>query len=172
MMKQHGYDPLIMPADVDETLHFPMSPESAVMYLAFKKAAHIATTLNNSDPVRIIAADTVVVYENTIIGKPENREDARRILTQLRDDHHHVITGVCILDTDTKCKQCFYEKTAVYFSSYTDAELEAYLDTPEPYDKAGAYAIQGTFRQYIHHIEGDYDNVVGFPWSRIKTYLE
>jgi len=170
MMKQHGYQPVIRPADVDETLHGNISPEAAVMYLAFKKAAWVASYENDSN-ARIIAADTVVVFQNRIIGKPADRQEAWNILSSLRSNHHSVITGVCILDTDHSLKRCFYEKTAVYFKPYTDVELSDYLATSEPYDKAGGYAIQGTFQTYIDHIEGDYNNVVGFPWAKIQPYL-
>lgn len=169
MMKNNGYNPEIMPAKVDETLPYEMTPESAVMYLAFKKAMYVKERVSENN--LIIAADTVVVYDGKIIGKPENKDDAFNILSKLRLNHHYVITGVCIIDTTTNTKNCFYEITTVYFTDYTDEELLDYLDTDEPYDKAGAYAIQGTFSKYIDHFEGDYDNVVGFPWNTIKSFL-
>lgn len=170
MMKKNGYNPTIMPADVNESLPYYMSPESAVMFLALKKAMYVKERVTTDN--LIIAADTVVVYNEKIIGKPLNKKDAFNILNKLRANHHYVITGVCIIDTTEDTKTCFYEKTAVYFTYYTDEELNDYLDTDEAYDKAGAYAIQGTFSKYVDHFEGDYDNVVGFPWKSIEHFLK
>ena len=181
MMQQHGFDPEIRPADVDENLPFYMTPEASVMYLAFKKAIHTATFHYKPDSI-YISADTIVEYKGQIIGKPHDSDDAFCTLQTLRNNVHHVITGVCILETDPaqgsaplpsfKKKECFYESTSVFFKDYSDDELLAYINTAEPYDKAGGYAIQGTFGKYIDHIEGDYDNVVGFPRKRISEFLK
>ncbi|MDO4485763.1 MAG: Maf family protein [Bacillota bacterium] len=169
MMKKNGFNPQIIPAYVVEQLPINMSPEAAVMYLALKKAAYIDAATNGSH--LIIAADTVVVHDNIILGKPESKEHAYEMLSKMKNDHHNVMTGVCIIDTYSYTKQCFFDKTSVYFRNYSDRELNAYINTDEPYDKAGGYAIQGTFSKYIDHIEGDYNNVVGFPWYRIKPFL-
>ena len=170
MMNKHGYYPQIIPAHVNETLPIAMNPKAAAMYLAYKKADFV---FNSAKPENstIIAADTIVVHDNVIIGKPENKDEAFRTLRTLREKAHHVITGVCILDTEKNTKECFNEDTAVFFKYYSDSELLEYITTSEPYDKAGGYAIQGTFRKYVDHIEGDFDNVVGFPWNRIKKFL-
>lgn len=177
MMKKNGYEPEIIPADVDETILIDMSCESAAMAMALKKAAYIAeqicadeNTYYNEGAV-IIAADTIVVYGNEIMGKPVDQDDAYRMLSKLRCSHHQVMTGVSIIDTAENRKICFCDTTLVYFKDYTDEELLAYVKTSEPYDKAGGYAIQGTFGKYIDRFEGDYDNVVGFPWYRVKEYL-
>lgn len=170
IMNNNGYYPKIIPADVDETLPFAMNPKAATMYLAYKKADFVLNTAE-SDINTIIAADTIVVYNNIIIGKPKNRDDAFNTLCTLKGKAHHVITGVCILDTKKNIKECFNEDTTVFFKDYNNRELIDYINTSEPYDKAGGYAIQGTFKKYIDHIEGDFDNVVGFPWSRIKEFL-
>ena len=181
IMKDHGFDPEIRPANVDETLPFGMTPEASVMYLAFKKALHTAALHYKPNSI-YIAADTIVEYKGRIIGKPQDSDDAFSTLQKLRNDVHHVITGVCILETDPAHdsspppsfakKECFYESTSVFFKDYSDDELLAYVNTAEPYDKAGGYAIQGTFGKYIDHIKGDYDNVVGFPWKRISAFLK
>ena len=177
MMKNNGYEPEIIPADVDETILIDISCESAAMAMALKKAAYIAEQINadenpdyNDDAV-IIAADTIVVYGAEIMGKPVDQDDAYRMLSKLRNNYHQVMTGVAIIDTSKKLKICFCDMTLVYFKDYTDEELLAYVKTSEPYDKAGGYAIQGTFGKYIDRFEGDYDNVVGFPWYRVKEYL-
>ena len=174
MMKEKGYTPVIMPADVNEDLPFEMSMESSVMYLAAKKALWVENKLkeqNSADGQLIIAADTVV-YKNKIIGKPEDPCDAFRTLSSLQSDYHYVATGVCLIKAGEPVRKTFYEVTKVYFASIPDDELEAYVQTEEPYDKAGGYAIQGTFAKYIDRFEGDYNNVVGFPWARIEEELK
>lgn len=174
MMKQKGYHPAILPAEIEETLPFPMNGETSVMYLACRKALWTESALTDaqkeSAPV-IIAADTIV-YKDRIIGKPTDEKEAFETLSLLRNNWHYVITGVCLLQAGQPLRRLFYEKTKVYFRDYTEAELSSYVKTTEPYDKAGGYAIQGTFGQYVDHIEGDYENVIGFPWSRIEKELE
>ena len=182
MFRGKGIEPQVIPADIDEHLPFAMPPEAAVMYLALAKALHTAAEHQGL----IIAADTVVVYEGQIIGKPVDEEDAFRTLSRLREKTHQVITGVCVIDNaesanadapqggpavPASLKRCLYEVTDVTFGTYTDDELLAYVRTPEPYDKAGGYAIQETFGQYIDHIDGDMDNVIGFPMYRVEQYL-
>ena len=98
IMKDHGLDPEIRPADVNENLPFYMTPEASVMYLAFKKAVHTATLHYKPDSI-YISADTIVEYKGQIIGKPHDSGDAFHTLHELRNDTHHVITGVCILET-------------------------------------------------------------------------
>ena len=169
MLRREGIGAAVQPADINEELPFAMSPETAVMYLSFAKAAHVAGQRQGL----IIAADTIVVCDGEIIGKPADEADAFRILSMLRRREHQVITGVCLIDNakEPADKTCLYEVTEVFFGDYTDEELLAYVRTPEPYDKAGGYAIQETFGRYIDHIEGDLDNVIGFPMSRVKPFL-
>ena len=182
IMKKNGIEPMIMPADVNEVLPEDIGMEEAVMYLALKKALYVENMLfqedsdlqseDNSKTVQcvnpyIIAADTVV-FKDSIIGKPSDREDAFNILWDLNGKEHYVATGVCILQKGTSIRHCFCEITKVFFKEYTEEEINTYLDTDEPYDKAGAYAIQGYFGKYVDHIEGDLENVIGFPWNRIK----
>lgn len=171
MMKNKGYNPEILPADVNEELPFSMEMESAVMYLALKKALWAEKQkATDSDAPVIIAADTIV-YKDKIIGKPKSPEEAFHILSRLKNTWHYVATGVCIIKSGTLIRKTFCEITKVYFKNYSDEELQAYINTDEPYDKAGGYAIQGTFSKYIDHFEGDYNNVVGFPWKHIEREL-
>ncbi len=186
MMKQHGLDPIIQPSDVSENLPIDLEPHIAVMYLALKKALHalnqrkVMAQVNpehpllcreKGEPTHILAADTIVVFDGRIIGKPKSREEAFLTLSMLRKNPHRVITGVCMIDLKTGSKTCFYDSSTVYFTDYSDEELRAYVKTREPYDKAGGYAIQGTFGKYVDHIEGDRDNVVGLPWYRVEELL-
>ncbi len=172
MLRKNGIDAIIMPADVDETIPPFLKAQEVVMYLALKKALFVEQQIlksNLENPI-IIAADTVV-YTDKIIGKPKDRQDAFNILWELRGKEHFVSTGVCLLQAGKDIRHCFFEVTKVFFKDYSEEELNAYLDTPEPYDKAGAYAIQGEFGRYVDHIEGDLNNVIGFPWDRIKEEL-
>lgn len=173
MMKEKGYEPRIFPARVAEGIPFAMSMEAAVMYLACKKALWVEAALRDGEkksrPV-ILAADTMV-YKDRLIGKPQSRQEALDILSALRSSFHYVITGVCLLQAGQPVRRLFYEVTKVFFKDYPQEALQAYIRTEEPYDKAGGYAIQGSFGIYVDHIEGDYENVIGFPWSRIEKEL-
>lgn len=112
----------------------------------------------------IVSADTIVVLESRILGKPESREQARSYLAELSANTHTVITGICVMGKGGK--SCGYEKTQVSFASLTDAEIRDYIQTNEPMDKAGAYGIQGFGSQFITRVEGCYFNVMGFPIRR------
>ena len=178
LMRQHGFNPVVSPSQADENLPDFITPQAAVMYLAFLKAWDVAKNYIDADTepsnsYTVIGSDTVVVYDNKIIGKPIDKQDAYNTLCALRNNAHQVITGVCIIKIDGEdiTKECFYETTDVYFTDYSDEELNAYLETDEPYDKAGGYAIQGTFGNYISHFDGDYENVVGFPITKVIEHL-
>lgn len=181
IMKKNGYDPIIMPPEVDETLPRDIGMRDSVMYLALKKALSVESALLGFDfggtpaylpenPI-IIAADTIV-YKDGIIGKPIDKQHAFEILAYLRGEPHFVATGVAMIKAGQPIRKVFCEVTKVFFKEYTDEEILDYINTDEPYDKAGAYAIQGTFGKYIHHIDGELDNVIGFPWSKIQENLD
>lgn len=176
MMRTRGIEPLVMPADIEENIPKVHSMCETVMFLALKKAQDVSERLS-SMPDRpengsiIIAADTIVYKDGEIMGKPADRDDAYRMLDKLRNDFHYVVTGVALLSYGCQLTRVFAEVTKVYFKDYPDSELKAYLDTDEAYDKAGAYAIQGYFAKHIDHIEGSYENVIGFPWDRIEKEI-
>lgn len=175
MMEKNGFHTVIMPAEIDETLPEGIGMEDAVMFLSLKKAlASEKKALENNPELKghlLIAADTVV-YKDGIMGKPEDRDDARKMLLKLKDTCHYVCTGVTLLKIGEDEKHVFYETTKVYVRDFSDEDLEEYLDTDEPYDKAGAYAIQGLFAEYIDRYEGDFNTVVGFPLDRIRREME
>ncbi len=176
IMRKHGYDPLVIPADVDETVPDGIAPPDVPVYLAELKAEAVASGLSIDDGL-IISADTIVYLgeldgNGEIMGKPHDAEDGFRMLSSLRNRHHYVITGVCIIDLSSNLRRSFSEVTKVTFTDISDRELHEYLLTDEAYDKAGGYAIQGTFGKYIESFEGSYENVVGFPWDRIKKEIE
>jgi len=154
----------IKTADVDETLPDGITPEQAVEYLSKIKAQPFA---NHTDT--IIGADTVVAIDNKILGKPKDREDAFAMLRMLSGKVHSVFTGVTVIKPDREVT--FSVRTSVKFFDLSDEEINSYLNTGEPYDKAGAYGIQGKGALLVESIEGDYFNVVGLPVSRLNQYL-
>ncbi len=174
ILREAGFEPLIVRPKCDETLPENIEMCDAVMFLALKKALWVEQLLRSEDKCYdsplILAADTIV-YCNGIIGKPIDKADAYRILSLLRAREHFVATGVALIDPQSGLKRSFCEVTKVFFKDYTDDELRAYIDTDEPYDKAGAYAIQGTFSKYTDHIEGDLQNVIGLPLSRLLAEM-
>lgn len=193
MMKEHGFEPIVMPSKADESLPLHRGMTETAMFLALKKAREVeqrwlvsqaADEQSSSEenfrtaedesfrPPIIVAADTIVYYDGEIMGKPSDKEDAFRMLTALRKECHYVVTGVALVEAGAQNTRVFSDVTKVYFTDYTDKELLEYLDTEEAYDKAGAYAIQGYFSRYVDRIEGDYDNVVGFPWYRFEKELD
>lgn len=175
MMKKHGYETMIIPADIDESLDRSIPAKDAVMFLALKKALAVEKDVLSSNPELsgkvLIAADTVV-YKDEILGKPLDRENAKRMLKTLSATEHYVSTGVCIMRIGTSNKEVFCDTTKVFCKPLSDEDIEEYLDTPEPYDKAGAYAIQGIFSKHIAGYEGSFNTVVGFPIEIIKEKLD
>jgi septum formation protein len=179
MMKNNGFDPIIMPSSADETLPFELSMAQSVMFLALKKALNVEKLWldeinrreTDSEPTVLIAADTVV-YKNGIIGKPADEADALRTLKLLNNTSHFVATGVALIRPGHPKRQIFHDVTEVFFKNYKDEDIIKYLETEEPWDKAGSYAIQGLWGNYVSHIVGNYDNVIGFPWHLIKQKLE
>lgn len=123
----------------------------------------------------VLAADTVVAYSGHILGKPKDREDAFSMLSMLQGKTHSVFTGVTIVLVDKEGKAgelVFYEETTVTMHPMSEEEINRYLDTGDADDKAGSYGIQGPFAIHIKQIDGDYNNVVGFPISRIYQELK
>ena len=174
IMNRHGVEPLVMPTDADETITGDPSMTEVVEDLSRRKALACYNSIkedNRYSGYIIVAADTIV-YKDGILGKPEDAEDARRMLQSYRGTYHYVVTGITLIDTDSGNEEVLSDITRVWCKDYTDEDIEDYISRAEPYDKAGAYAIQGYFGRYIDHIEGDYENVVGLPYYRIEKILE
>ncbi len=164
----------VMISEIDESYPKELSFQQIALHIACNKAWAVQQTLNTENSRNeypILAADTIVVLENEVIGKPINRQNAIDILSKLSGKTHKVITGVCILSgTD---KKLFSEETEVSFHELSLNQIEYYIEHYKPYDKAGAYAIQewiGTVG--IKSIKGDFYNVMGLPVSRVVVELE
>lgn len=151
----------IMPSNAQE-ITTKTAPNEVVMELASIKAKDIYEKSEKQS--MIVGADTVVAYQGQILGKPTDEADAKRMLTMLSGQTHEVYTGVCVIE-DGKTKT-FYEETKVTFYEISDEQIDHYIKTGEPMDKAGSYGIQGKAAVFIKGIEGDYYNVVGFPIAR------
>ena len=159
LLERVGLRFTVAPADVDETLVPGLSPREQVMRLSRIKAEAAARSAPEGSV--ILTADTVVVLEDAILGKPKDPADARRMLKALSGRHHHVLTGVTVRSgerTETHC-----EETEVYLRPLSDGEIDAYIATGEPMDKAGAYGIQGYASLFVEKLSGDYYNVMGLP---------
>lgn len=164
---QRLYDDFtVFPADTDETLPEDIGPEFAPVFLAAQKAEAIADQFPND---LIITADTVVICQGVILGKPIDRDDAKKMLQMLSGKTHKVITGCCL--TLNSNMTTFFEESFVTMYPLKDSEIEEYLDSGEAYGKAGAYAIQGNGALLIEGIDGDYYNIVGLPIARLKREI-
>jgi len=143
-----------------------------VARLAREKAEAAAREISSNEAAIILGADTVVFADSDIFGKPANLQDARAMLRKLRGREHQVMSGIAALRLPDRAMSCGVETTRVWFADMSEAEVEAYLASGEPMDKAGAYAIQGTAGRYITRIDGCYFNVVGLPLARVWQALK
>lgn len=165
LLEQLNLSFTIQPSNVEEVMHPGQPPEKVAMDLADQKATDVSD--DHADAV-IIGADTVVVLNGQLLGKPENAEDAFSMLKSLSGQTHEVYTGVALLRTDTNAKivdrTLFYARTSVTFDELDDQEIIDYIQTGSPKDKAGSYGIQDDWGSvFVKEIHGDYYNVVGFP---------
>jgi septum formation protein len=156
----------VMSSNVDETVAPHLKPHEVVMELAMKKANEISKKHPDS---YVLGSDTVVAHGDSILGKPQSEEEAKEMLTMLSGETHSVYTGVAILNGENQT--IFYEKTDVTFWELTSTEIDGYIASEEPFDKAGAYGIQGLGAKLVKEIKGDYFSVVGLPLSRVYRAL-
>ena len=156
-------------AGVDESRREGEPAEAYVRRLAEVKARAVAARI--SPPAIVIAADTVVVMDGEVLGKPASAEDAGRMLRRLSGRTHQVLTGLAVLKILGGAARVEIETTQVTFAPLTEAEIEAYVASGEPLDKAGAYAIQGRGGRFVARVEGCYFNVVGLPLARLYRML-
>lgn len=160
----------IIVADIDETIDLNNNLVKEIEKLSFLKALKV---FESNKDATVIGADTIVVVNNEVLGKPKNEEDAFRMLKLLQNNTHSVITGVSIISS--KQSETFSTISTVYFNPMSDKEIKEYIKTKEPMDKAGSYAIQGIGSKFIKKIDGDYYSIMGFPISevyrRIQKYM-
>lgn len=162
----------IIVTDTDETIT-ETSPDRIVEDLALRKASAVFDTIEEDD-VMVIGADTIVYYDGDILGKPQNEAEAKDMISMLSDRTHQVFTGVavCIKRKGEKSVISFFEKTEVTFYHIDKFDIDEYIKTGSPMDKAGAYGIQDDFAKHVKKIDGDYNNVVGLPLSRLYQEIK
>jgi septum formation protein len=160
ILEMLGINITIVTSQVDERPHVAESPADYIIRIARSKVIDVARKFESG---LVIGADTVVVLDSKILGKPVDDEDARQMLLSLAGRWHAVMTGVALYDTATKGEVVDFEKTLVRFAPLSDMEIDWYLSTGEHTDKAGAYGIQGSAGLFIEEIAGNYHNVVGLP---------
>ena len=184
LLEQIGAEFVICPAKGEEVIT-ETDPSAVVMELSQQKAEEVAygvliyneqhADLATPQDILVIGADTVVAYENQILGKPKDEEDARRMLTMLSGKTHSVYTGVTFVFIDKEGRtgeHCYFEKTDVCMYPLKEEEIDRYIQSGDPMDKAGSYGIQGRFAIHIKEIRGDYNNVVGLPVARLYQELQ
>ena len=184
LLEQIGLEFEICPAKGEEIITKTI-PEEVVMELSKQKAEEVAAMVSSyskqhkdittPSDILVIGADTVVAYDGKILGKPKDEADAKATLTMLSGNTHSVFTGVTLVLIDKSGRAgeiVFYEKTDVKMHKMSEAEIDRYIETGEPMDKAGSYAIQGKCAIYIEKIDGDYNNVVGLPITRIYQEIK
>lgn len=159
----------VMASSIEELTLDGESPCQMVMRLAFEKGMDIASRQKND---LIISADTVVVIDNTVLGKPENEIEARKMITSLSGRTHQVITGISLINLDNNKKIIDYVISNVKFKNLSEEDINDYIRTKESLDKAGAYGIQGYGALLVDEIQGDYFNIVGLPISRLSDLLK
>ena len=167
LLQQIGIEAKVCPADFDEVSGSAVQAEDVVLANAIGKCTAVVKIKGDSLPV--IAADTVVVAEGVILGKPQNEEDAVEMLKQLSGKTHKVMTGIAVSYAGEMLAEVC--ETEVVFRELTDEEIKKYVATGEPLDKAGAYGIQGMGAVLVEKINGCYNNVVGLPLTRLQLIL-
>ena len=168
LLKMLGYEVKTIVSEIDESQISDSDNRNLVKKLSFEKAISVFYMIND-DSVPIIAADTIVDLNGNVLGKPRNRADAKNMLTSLSGSTHYVHTGITVLYNGNKITEC--NSSSVTFRNITDVEIEAYLDSNEYVDKAGAYGIQGKAGAFAQRIEGDYFSIMGLPICTLSKIL-
>ena len=158
----------VVTTGVSEDVEPGTAPKDMVEMLAKRKAGAVADTQTSG---LIIGSDTTIAFEGKILGKPTAQEDAKNILRALRGKRHQVFSGIAVIDAGSKRVETTAVITDIKMCDYSDEEIDDYVATGEPMDKAGAYAIQGKGRQLVEQIEGSFDNVAGLPLNELAGLL-
>lgn len=169
ILRKTGLNFSICTSDYKEDINLSLKPRALAKFLSRKKAETVAHKYKNAI---IIAADTFIVFKNRLLGKPHTDKEAEKMLNMLNGKAHSVITGFTIMDTASKKILSRSVETKVYFKKLGRKEINAYVRSKEPLDKAGAYAIQGLGSVFIERIDGDFLNVVGLPLLALTESLK
>jgi septum formation protein len=159
----------VIPGTYEEDMTMQLTPAELVKTLSHGKAMDVAK--NYTDAI-VIGADTIVAHDGKVIGKPKSEEGAKEMLRMLSGTVHSVFTGMTVIDTTIGKEYCIAVETVITFKKLTEPEIETYVKTGEPMDKAGAYAMQGIASLFIERIEGDYWGLVGLPICELGKILK
>jgi septum formation protein len=168
LLSEIGLEFIVHPSDFEEK-NTNALPEELVAHNSIGKAQDVVRHYRNA---LVIGVDTLVAFQDHVIGKPKDKEDAKRILRLLSNTTHKVISGICVMDSDTKKTISGIEETFVTIDRLDEEDIENYVNSGEGEDKAAGYAIQGIGSLFVKRIEGDYFNVVGLPLFRLRTILK
>jgi septum formation protein len=172
VLRDAGFEFEVQPPKVDESRLPNEAVDAYVLRVATAKADAIAqANLSNGTPAIVIAADTVVLVGREILPKPKDAEDARRMLRLLSASTHEVVTGLFVIRAYDGISFTHVERTRVEFNRLSETDIDSYIQTKEPFDKAGAYGIQGIGGRFVRRIDGCYFNVMGLPLSRLWEIL-
>ena len=172
LLRNAGFTFEVIPPEVAEDNPDNEAPAMLVERLALDKAEAVAGRFHRQDNVVVLGADTVVVVvDSTLLGKPASPAEARQMLQRLSGRTHEVITGVALVEPETARRTVAHETTRVFFRPLEPQEMEDYVATGEPLDKAGAYAIQGGASRFVTRVEGCYFNVMGLPVALVDRLL-
>ena len=169
LLNQIGLEFTVIPSDVDEDFTLDLPPEAFTEHWAREKAKSVAKIHPDS---LIVGADTIVVLDGNILGKPKDKKDSFNMLHSLSGKTHEVITGVSFISLEQELDHTFNERTFVSFNTLSDRDINSYIDIYNPLDKAGSYGIQDWFSVHIHRVEGCYYNVMGLPLSSFYSYFK
>jgi septum formation protein len=158
----------VIASSVHEDFNIDLKPIEFAKHYANLKALDVAKKYPNS---LVIGADTIVVLDDEIIGKPINEDDSKAMLRKLSGKTHTVITGISLVWQEKNIEDTFFEKTKVTFQNLTDEQIQFYIDNYRPFDKAGSYGIQDWFAVCVKKIDGCFYNVMGFPLSKFYTHF-
>ena len=166
LLSKMGYDFTIKVFDVDETIDLNKTPYENVKLLGYKKAS---VNMDLDYGKVLIGCDTIVVLDNKIYGKPKNEEEAFDMLKKLSGKKHQVMSGLCVIYKEKVYNDV--EVSDVYFRDLTDEEIRNYINTKEPFGKAGSYAIQGIGKSLVSHYDGSLNNIIGLPTEMLEKIL-
>lgn len=169
ILRRENIDFIVKKLEMKEDFGNKASPLVMALSFAFEKGIMVAME-NRAD--LILSCDTLVSVGEEVLGKPKDKEEARRFLRLLSGNYQSVITAFALISIEKKIKFIDYDETVVKFRKLSDEEIEEYIATDEPYDKAGGYGIQGEADRFVESIDGSFDNVVGLPMEKIGKYLE
>lgn len=159
----------VIPSNYEEDMTIPLSPEKLVQHLALGKAENVANTSSNAI---IIGSDTFVSFEGKVMGKPHTPKKAKEMLRMLSGKKHTLYTGLAIIDIESKKTITDFATTDIYFANMTEKDIDDYVATKEPLERAGAYALQEKGSIYISRLDGDYLAAIGLPLRLVVKYLK